>query len=102
KRGSAYLPQVNSFYIREFQMMNAAEDATRFLHQACQGLPHRLNGRVPNVAGWDAQSPVSRPVDRFYARLIEHAVAYFGSRILYPSRPAPDDGEQTLSHAACE
>ena len=102
KRGSAYLPQVNSFYIREFQMMNAAEDATRFLHQACQGLPHRLNGRVPNVAGADAQSPVSRPVDRFYARLIEHAVAYFGSRILYPSRPAPDDGEQMLSRAACE
>ena len=40
--GSTYLPQVNAFYVREFQMMHAAEDATRFLHQACQGLPHRL------------------------------------------------------------
>ena len=37
--GSTYLPQVNAFYVREFQMMHAAEDATRFLHQACQGLP---------------------------------------------------------------
>src|ERR1700756_5443108 len=36
-RGSAYLPQVNAFYVREFQMIHAAEDATRFLHQACQG-----------------------------------------------------------------
>ena len=44
ERGSAYLPQVNAFYVREFQMMHAAEDATRFLHQACQGLPQRLNG----------------------------------------------------------
>src|SRR6266576_3435457 len=42
--GSTYLPQVNAFYVREFQMMHAAEDATRFLHQACQGLPQRLNG----------------------------------------------------------
>src|ERR1700757_3981499 len=46
ERGSAYLPQVNSFYIREFQMMHAAEDAARFLHHACQGLSHRLNGHA--------------------------------------------------------
>src|SRR5499427_1691934 len=39
--GSAYLPEVNAFYVREFQMVHAAEDATRFLHQACQGLPQR-------------------------------------------------------------
>ena len=43
ERGSAYLPQVNAFYIREFKMISAAEDAARFLHQACQGLPRRLN-----------------------------------------------------------
>src|SRR6202163_207096 len=43
-RGSAYLPQVNAFCVREFQMIHAAEDATRFLHQACQGLPQRLSG----------------------------------------------------------
>src|SRR6201993_4084800 len=45
ERGSAYLPQVNLFYVREFQMLHAAEDATRFLHQACQGLPQRLDGQ---------------------------------------------------------
>src|SRR5579859_82071 len=74
-RGSAYLPQVNAFYIREFQMMHAAEDVTRFLHHACQGLPHRLNGYPAGVTA----SEEERGRDRFYASVIEHAVAYFGS-----------------------
>jgi hypothetical protein len=102
KRGSAYLPQVNSFYIREFQMMHAAEDATRFLHQACQGLPHRLNGRSADFVASENENSLSFNLDRFYARVIEHAVAYFGSRLLYPSRPAPKESEQSLSRAACE
>src|SRR6202167_286972 len=42
ERGSAYVPEVNAFYFREFQMMHAAEDATRFLHHACRGLAQRL------------------------------------------------------------
>jgi hypothetical protein len=32
---------------------------------------------------------------------MEHAVAYFGSRVLYPSRPASEDASP-LSRAACE
>ena len=100
ERGSAYLPQVNAFYVREFQMMRAAEDATRFLHQACQGLPQRLNGE-PVAA--NAKDEDKNSIDEFYARVIEHAVAYFGSRVLYPSRPAPDAGDSSqLSRAACE
>jgi hypothetical protein len=97
ERGSAYFPQVNAFYVREFQMIHAAEDATRFLHQACQGLPQRRNLNPP-AAG---NAPRRGAVDDFYARVIEHAVAYFGSRVLYPSRPAPDDA-LPLSRAACE
>jgi hypothetical protein len=96
--GSTYLPQVNAFYVREFQMMHAAEDATRFLHQACQGLPHRVNGHA-------AQSELlsdERTVDRFYARILEHAIAYFGSRVLYPSRPAPVPDSAPLKRAAIE
>jgi len=106
QHGSAYLPLVNAFYVREFQMIHAAEDATRFLHQACQGLPQRLNGQ----SGEERSEP-ERPangnrdrkatLDDFYARVIEHAVAYFGSRVLYPSRPAPDD-TSPLSRAALE
>src|SRR5246127_4508195 len=99
--GSAYLPQVNSFYIREFQMMHAAEDAARFLHQACQGLPHRLNGHSADEGS--AGAARSAAIDRFYARVVEHAAAYFGSRVLYPSRAvAGSENGLLLSRAACE
>lgn len=102
QRGSAYLAQVNAFYVREFQMMHAAEDATRFLHHACQGLPQRLASST--ATGSETHDPGARPnaVDSFYARVVEHAVAYFGSRVLYPSRPAPEVDEVPLSRAACE
>jgi len=99
ERGSTYLPQVNAFYVREFQMMQAAEDATRFLHQACQGLPRRSNGEVPKPP---ESGDELRAADRFYARLMEHAIAYFGSRVLYPSRSVPDGEAVPLKRAAIE
>jgi hypothetical protein len=35
--------------------------------------------------------------------VIEHAVAYFGSRVLYPARPAPEtEASPALSRAAIE
>ena len=100
-RGSAYLPQVNAFYVREFQMVHAAEDASRFLHHACRGLPLRLNGQV---TGGDRATPNASTLttDAFYTRVVEHAVAYFGSRILYPSRPTPDSIDFSISRAGCE
>jgi Haem-binding uptake, Tiki superfamily, ChaN len=101
ERGSAYLPQVNAFHIREFQMMHAAEDATRFLHHACRGLPQRLNGQDANANA--ANHRPAQTADAFYTRLIEHAVAYFGSRVLHPARPAPESEDApALSRAAIE
>jgi hypothetical protein len=95
--GSAYLPKINAFYVREFQMASAAEDATRFLHQACQGLPHRIGDRS------ETQIPANADLDRFYTRVIEHAVAYFGSSVLCPSRHAEHGEEEfPLSRTACE
>jgi hypothetical protein len=88
-------------------MIHAAEDATRFLHQACQGLPQRVNvnGQPNELSKAASSEPGGRgrqsAIDDFYTRVIEHAVAYFGSRVLYPSRPAPDDASP-LSRAACE
>jgi hypothetical protein len=98
ERGSAYLPQVNSFCIREFQMMHAAEDAARFLHHACRGLPLRRNGQEFDRA--DRATALAS--DAFYTRVVEHAVAYFGSRVLYPSRPSPVASDCCISRAACE
>jgi hypothetical protein len=84
ERGSAYLPPLNAFYIRQFHMMSAAEDAARFLHHACRGLPDRVNGKIPQPR---------TPHDAFFAATLEHALACFGSRILYPARPAFRDAE---------
>jgi Haem-binding uptake, Tiki superfamily, ChaN len=99
ERGSAYFPEANAFYIREFKMMHAAEDATRFLHHACRGLPMRLNGQASN----GNRAGKSLDLDAFYTCVVEHAVACFGSRVLYPARPAPsDENSQALSRAACE
>jgi hypothetical protein len=94
--GSAYIPNVNAFYVREFQMMHAAEEVTRFLHQACQGLPCYRRSEKNSGAG----TPQAR--DIFFTRVIEHAVAYFGSRILHPSRPTVEGDGQPLSRSACE
>jgi Haem-binding uptake, Tiki superfamily, ChaN len=97
--GSAYLPELNAFYVREFQMMHAAEDVARFLHHACQGLPRRLTAHP--ACGSAATAEPQTPLDRFYMRIIEHAVAYFGSRVICPSRPAPAS-DAPLSRAACK
>jgi hypothetical protein len=76
-----YLPQVNAFYVREFKMMYAAEEAARFLHHACRGLPLRSGNAAP--AGNST---------RFYTQTLENALGYFGSRVLYPARPSAEDG----------
>jgi hypothetical protein len=78
-RGSVYLAHRNAFYISEFHMVDAAEEAARFLHYACRGLPLLNHGK----RNW---SPLAD--DRFYLQALEHALAYFGSRVLYPARPA--------------
>lgn len=80
ERGSVYLPQVNAFYVREFKMMYAAEEAARFLHHACRGLPAR---------GATAEAPGT--ANHFYAHTVEYALGYFGSRVLYPARPGAED-----------
>ena len=92
ERGSVYLTPINAVYVRQFRMTSAAEDATRFLHQACRGLPNFANGKVTETR----VSPGARPLDRddaFYATVVEHALAFFGSRILYPARPALRDAD---------
>src|SRR5208283_861290 len=93
-QGSVYLPSINAFYLRDFQMGYATEEASRFLHHACRGLPLRRNGHAVSA---------DEPADRFYARTLEHALAYFGSRVLYPARAAVRDADGTeLSRATCD
>jgi hypothetical protein len=84
ERGSAYLAPLNAFYIRKFEMISATEDAARFLHHACRGVPNRVNGKACEPRGAE---------DAFFAATLEHALACFGSRVLYPARPAFRDAD---------
>jgi heme-binding uptake protein ChaN (Tiki superfamily) len=76
ERGGAYLAPLNAFYVRKFDMTSASEDAARFLHHACRGLPERVNGKSHEARA--AQ-------DGFFAAVVENALACFGSRILHPT-----------------
>jgi Haem-binding uptake, Tiki superfamily, ChaN len=89
ERGSVYLTPINAVYARQFRMTSAAEDATRFLHQACRGLPNLCHGKPAPHAAPGTQSLDKD--DAFYMTVLEHALAFFGSRILHPSRPALRD-----------
>ncbi len=74
QRGICHVPQLNAILVREFRVEHGSEEAARFLHRACQG--RLLAGEAPTLGG----------EDRFYARVLEHALAYFGSRVLCPGR----------------
>jgi hypothetical protein len=94
-QGSVYLPSINAIYVREFQMMYTAAEAARFLHHACRGLPLRRHGST---------APITRTKkDRFYARTVENALVYFGSRVLYPLPPASEEQDSFhISPKSCE
>jgi len=91
ERGCVYLPKVNAFYVREFQMAYVAEEAARFLHYACRG-----------ALAYGGENHAS-PKDRFHVKILEYAFGYLGSRVLYPARTAPQGDESCeLSRSACE
>lgn len=76
ERGSVYVPQLNLFYVREFRMAYAAEEAARFLHHACQGL------------GQDDGTAHLKAPENFFTTVLEDALGYFGSRLVCPQRPS--------------
>src|ERR1700730_17344629 len=103
ERGGAYLPEVNAFYMCELQMVNAAEDVARFLHQACRGLPRNVNSSETNdqphhADGLSEKRTAALPTGAaFHALVVENTLAYFGSKVLHPSTPAlRDDGENSF------
>ena len=70
--GSVYVPPVNTLYIRDLRIMFAAEEAARFLHHACRGLPLRGLTRQAKRA------------NSFYGRVLETALGFLGSLLLHP------------------
>ena len=75
--GACHVPSVNAIFATTFGVERGAEEAARFVHHACQG----TLGRSLN-----AHSSLT-PEDKFYAAVLSEALAYFGSRVLCPTRP---------------
>jgi len=92
ERGSVYLTPINAVYVSEFRMISAAEDAVRCLHQACRGLPNLAHGKAL-AAQTAPAAKILGPDGAFYTAVFEHALAFFGSRILHPARPAFRDND---------
>src|SRR5205814_9185845 len=70
-----------------FEIAQATEDVTRFLHRACCGSAH-------------AAASQASAEDAFYRPVAEQALAYFGSRILYPARAAVREQDLYALYAA--
>lgn len=95
--GTCYVPQLNTVFVREFNLVNGAEEAARFLHVASRGLSRESLEK--NIAheeltregsrGLDPAALLQQREDRFYTRVLEESLAYFGSRALYPGRRTP-------------
>lgn len=71
EHGCCYVPQAHALLVRSLEMAHGAEEAARFIHHACGG----------PACG-------STLEDRFYGQVLQDALGYFGSRALYPARPA--------------
>jgi hypothetical protein len=70
EQGSYFVSDRNVMVATEFRMPWAAEQAARFVHEACRG---------------DKPRPKSSQ-DEFYLRAVEGALGFLGSKILCPSR----------------
>ncbi|HYG99937.1 MAG TPA: ChaN family lipoprotein [Terriglobales bacterium] len=93
--GTCYVPSLNSVFVREYTLVNGAEEAARFLHLVARGsMAESENHPAQDRAAEATEDPPSDGLDRastsdedrFYTRVLEEALAYFGSRALYPGR----------------
>ena len=74
--GACHVASVNAIFATAFGVERGAEEAARFVHHACQGTLLRRAALVLLAAE-----------DTFYSGVLTEALAYFGSRVLCPTRP---------------
>ncbi len=77
KHGCCYLPRLNSIFAIRLNMPRSAELAAQFVQLACRDRRPRLTSLAP-------EQTVD---DNFYSGVLDEALIYLGSRVLYPARP---------------
>ncbi len=77
-RESCYLPKARVAYLASLSLNHAAEEAAHFVRHACVGPAME----TPRPAAED-----------FYARCVEEALGFFGSRLINPQRHCPSLAE---------
>src|SRR5207245_1916164 len=82
-RESYYVPRARSVYLATLSVNHDAEEAAHFVRHVCAG---------------DAVGAERGLIDAFYARALEEAMGFFGSKIVNPHRPCAreDDFRRTL------
>jgi hypothetical protein len=84
RSGAAYISRLNAVFVTRFELLSGAEEATRFVHAALRGsVGTGARLLMPTLTDEDDATD-----DPFYAAVLERALAYFGSRVLYPARAA--------------
>ena len=78
QHGCCYVPRLNTIFATRLNMMRDAEVAAQFVQLACSDRGFERGRCLPEKDG----------SDRFYAAVLDHALIYLGSRVLYPARPA--------------
>ncbi|HEU4403516.1 MAG TPA: hypothetical protein VFT43_15570, partial [Candidatus Polarisedimenticolia bacterium] len=74
RSGSCYIPRINAIFIGRFNTVHAGEEAAHFVNQALKG---EIYGAAPR------EMPQH---DLFYGGVMEEALAFFGSKLIDPSR----------------
>jgi uncharacterized iron-regulated protein len=77
-RESCYIPRARTAYLASLSLNHAAEEAAHFVRHCAVG---------------DAMEAPRRASDAFYARCLEEALGFFGSKLVNPRRGCPGAGE---------
>ncbi|HLL53759.1 MAG TPA: ChaN family lipoprotein [Myxococcaceae bacterium] len=81
-REGYYLPRAKLAYLGSLSLNHAAEEAAHCVRHACVG---------------ERMERPRRPAEAFYARCLEEALGFFGSKVVNPHRRCPDVADWALA-----
>lgn len=92
RQGCCYAPRLNTFFLRHFDMLHLSEEIAGFVHRACRGAIGKIPVHISETV----------PQEKFYREALERALRFFGSRVLYPSRPVMREAELYALYMSAE